>query len=266
MQIEVGKKYRINEKHIENDGSCYGINGDRMKELFPGNIVEVLGIFGPTVDIADGYWLPPRILLPLEEVTEGTKRQKDIRLLKESEKKWAGIVYDGKRDGGAVDCPCCNEYNTGDGESGDCPIGGGCMKIGYGDWCNYTYDKVYTVFDSWSEELALNVLSSIGDIRRRLEKEEQDNKEKDSLECYEYVVNGKPTGIRVGEYLRLEIGNVESGDVIPCSTLITLDSPYSGHRGRGCVGTPTGFASDWPDVLMEHFKRNDDGSIKVCVY
>ena len=198
------------------------------------------------------------------QIEEETKRQKNIRLLKESEKKWAGIVYDGKSDGGWTDCPCCREYRFV--ECGGCPIGNNCMKIGHPEWWDYTNDNGRVVFDAKSEELALNVLSSIGDIRRRLEKEEQDNREKDSLECYEYMVNGKPTGIRVGEYLRLEIGNVESGKAIPCSTLMTLDSPYSGHRGRGCVRTPIGFAINWPDVLMEHFKKNDDDSIKVCIY
>ena len=262
MAIEVGKEYRIDEKRMNVNGGYLGISSDTMKSEFPDNIIRVSDIVGDKfVFGSKDFYAPLSDLLPLEEET---KRQKDIKLLKESEKKWSGIVYDGKRDGGWTDCSCCRGYfiDACDG----CPIGNHCRGIGHLEWWDYTRDNGRVVFDSRSEELALNVLSSIGDIRRKLEKEEQDSKEKDSLECYEYVVNGKPTGIRVGEYLRLEIGNVESGDVIPCSTLITLDSPYSGHRGRGCVGTPTGFASDWPDVLMEHFKRNDDGSIKVCVY
>jgi len=263
MQIEVGKKHRIDEQYIQDSGACWGIGSDEMKKLFPDNIVEVFGISEGIADIAGGYGLPVRMLLPLEEETEETKRQKDIKLLKESEKKWSGIVYDGKRDGGWTDCSCCRGYfiDACDG----CPIGNHCRGIGHPEWWDYTRDNGRVVFDSRSEELALNVLSSIGDIRRNLEQEEQDSKEKESLECYEYVVNGKPTGIKVGEYLQLEIGDVKSGDVIPHSTLITLESPYPGYSS-GCVGTPTGSIGYGPDVLRKHFKWNDDGSIKVCVY
>ena len=222
-------------------------------------------VFGPIVGcegfrVDESCYNYPYFVFELAE----TKRQKDIRLLKESEKKWVGIVYDGKKDGGAVDCPCCNEYMD-CGKCGDCPIGDGCRGIGHVDWCEYAYDLDYTVFDAKSEALASNVLSNIGDIRRKLEKEEEDSKEKETLDCYEYMVNGKPTGIKVGEYLHLEIGEVKSGDKIPRSTLITLDSFYSSSRS-GCAGTPTGFISDGPDVLKEHFKRNGDGSIEVCVY
>jgi len=259
MQIEVGKKYRIDEQYIQDSGACWDISSDKMKELFPDNIIEVFGISEGIADIAGDYCLPFKLLLPLEEVT---KRQKDIKLLKESEKKWSGIVYDGKKDGGWTDCPCCREYFSV--ICGGCPIGNNCMKIGHPEWWDYTNDNGRVVFDSGSEELALNVLSSIGDIRRKLEKEEQDSKEKDSLECYEYMVNGKPTGIKVGEYLQLEIRKVKSGDVIPYSTLITLDYSYLTPRGQ--VGVPGGFINDGPDVLKKHFKKNDDGSIKVCVY
>jgi len=267
MQIEVGKKYRIDEQHIQDSGSCWGIRSDIMKKLFPDNIVEVFGISDGAADISGGYNLPVRILLPLEEVT---KRQKDIKLLKESEKKWAGIVYDGKKDCGWKDCPCCSVYYSV--SCSGCPIGNTCKGIGYTEWRNYEgytewrnyeCDNGLVVFDAKSEELALNVLSNIGDIRRKLEKEEQVD---DSLECYEYVVNGKPTGIKVGEYLRLEIGEVRSGDKLPGSTLITLESPYTAVPTPGCAGTPYGFISDGPDVLKEYFKRNDDGSIKVYVY
>ena len=260
MQIEVGKKYRIDEQYIQDSGACWGIGSDEMKKLFPDNIVEVFGISEGIADIAGGYGLPVRMLLPLEEET---KRQKDIRLLKESEKKWAGIVYGGKKDGGWTDCPCCREYISVCCD--DCPIGNNCKGIGHPAWWDYTGGNGRIVFDAKSEELALNVLSSIGDIRRKLEKEEKDSKVDDSLECYEYVVNGKPTGIKVGEYLQLEIGDVKSGDVIPYSTLITLESPYPGYSS-GCVGTPTGSIGYGPDVLRKHFKWNDDGSIKVCVY
>jgi len=262
MQIEVGKKYRIDEQHIQDSGACWGIRSDIMKKRFPDNIVEVFGISDGAAKISGGYRLPVRILLPLEEAT---KRQKDIKLLKESEKKWAGIVYDGKKDCGWTDCSCCSVYYSV--SCSGCPIGNTCKGIGYTEWRNYEGDNGLVVFDAKSEELALNVLSSIGDIRRKLEKEEQDSKEHvdDSLECYEYVVNGKPTGIKVGEYLQLQIGEVKSGDVIPSSTLITLESPYSGYSS-GCVGTVTGFISGGPDVLREHFKRNDDDSIEVCVY
>ena len=259
MQIEVGKKYRIDEQHIQDSGACWGIRSDIMKKRFPDNIVEVFGISDGAAKISGGYRLPVRILLPLEEAT---KRQKDIKLLKESEKKWAGIVYDGKKDGGWTDCPCCREYVMA--KCGGCPIGNNCKGIGHPEWWNYTDDNGSVVFDAKSEWLALNVLSSISDIRRNLEKEEQDSKVDDSLECYEYMVNGKPTGIRVGEYLRLEIGDVKSGDVIPSSTLITLDYSYLTPRGQ--VGVPGGFINDGPDVLKKHFKKNDDGSIKVCVY
>jgi hypothetical protein len=263
MQIEVGKKYRIDDEHINNNGSCLGISSDEMKERFPGNIVEVVEIRRGIAIIAGYYELPVRILLPLEEVT---KRQKDIKLLKESEKKWAGIVYDGKKDCGWTDCSCCSVYYSV--SCSGCPIGNTCKGIGYTEWRNYEGDNGLVVFDAKSEELALNVLSSIGDIRRKLEKEEQDSKEHvdDSLECYEYVVNGKPTGIKVGEYLQLQIGEVESGKTIPNSTLITLESPYSVSCGRGLVGIVSGFIYDGPDVLREHFKRNDDDSIRVFVY
>jgi hypothetical protein len=223
----------------------------------------------------DDYWyIEEEFLTPItddvkteakdKEMTE-SKLEKDIRLLKEAEKKWVGVVYDGKVDGGPKDCPCCEEYFEDDCDG--CPIGNNCEGIGYSEWCEGTIEGplLRKVNDAKSEELALNILSSIGDIRRRLENEEQDSKVEDSLECYEYMVNGKPTGIKVGEYLQLEIGEVKSGNVISSSTLITLESPYSGSR-QGRAGTPTGFISGGPDVLKKHFKMNDDGSIKVCVY
>jgi hypothetical protein len=216
----------------------------------------------------DNYVFPYFVL----ELAE-SKLDKDIMLLKEAEKKWVGVVYDGKVDGGPKDCPCCEEYFEDDCDG--CPIGNACKGIGYSEWCEGTIEGplLRKVNDAKSEALARDVLTKIGDIRRELEQEklekdkrEADNdKERDTLDNYEYVVNGKPTGIKVGEYLQLEIGEVKSGNKVDRSTLITLEYPYSGSRQR-CAGTPTGFISDGPDVLKKHFKMNDDGSIKVCVY
>jgi hypothetical protein len=363
MEIEVGKRYRIDEEVVKSySDPYYAIKIDNFYQAFPGMVVVVSGVQsnGRWVDTHSGYSLKVECLLPLleegmkvavstscfgedgnideddyyetypdgvgvaeciinvagdewrvsgkddywyisekhltpitddvkteakdKEMTE-SKLEKDIRLLKEAEKKWVGVVYDGKVDGGPKDCPCCEEYFKDDCDG--CPIGNNCKGVGYPEWWKGTIEDPFLrkVKDAKSEALARDVLTKIGDIRRelehelekeeaakkakaeqeKLEKEEQGSKVEDSLECYEYMVNGKPTGIKVGEYLQLEIGEVKSGNVISSSTLITLESPYSGSR-QGRAGTPTGFISGGPDVLKKHFKMNDDGSIKVCVY
>jgi len=338
MEIEVGKRYRIDEEVAKSYSTpYYAIGIDNFYQAFPGMVVVVSSVQSNSrwVDTHSGYSLKVECLLPLLEegmkvavstscfgedgdidedeyyetypdgvgviveleddgmhgvggegffyirekhltpITDDVKTEtkekemaeskleKDIMLLKEAEKKWVGVVYDGKVDGGPKDCPCCEEYFEDDCDG--CPIGNNCKGIGYSEWCEGTIEGplLRKVNDAKSEALARDVLTKIGDIRRELEHEleqkredDKDKREDDSLTNYEYYIDEKRTGVKVGERLRVSVA--KNRKTIGSGYILDVDV-----EDGGVVITLPGFLCERNACLEKFFKRDDDKNIVV---
>ena len=132
--LEEGMKVKISRDCIDDD--IYEQDYDKTYPDGVGVIdqFEDDGIHGVEGEYTS-YYIHEEYLTPItdnvkteakEEEMAESKLEKDIRLLKEAEKKWVGVVYDGKEDHGNEDCPLCIEY---DNACSDCPIGNSYRPI-----------------------------------------------------------------------------------------------------------------------------------------